>query len=156
MGQPLSRSRCICQVGLVLFVSAGGCASPRLSHRDQAQIREMLEAQDRAWNEGDIEGFMEPYWHSPDLTFSSGGKVTRGWQDTLNRYKTKYPTRSDMGRVSFTDLEMIPIAPRAALVLGRWRLDREKPVGGNFSLVLRKEAGQWIIIHDHTSTDDSP
>ncbi len=97
---------------------------------------------------------MAPYSQSPQLTFSSGGKVTRGWQDTFDRYKARYPTRADMGRLHFTDLEITQVAPRAALVLGRWRLEREKPVGGNFSLVLRKDRDQWVIVHDHTSTEN--
>ena len=26
-----------------------------------------------------------------------------------------------------------------------------EPVGGNFTLVLRKIDGRWMIVHDHTS-----
>jgi beta-aspartyl-peptidase (threonine type) len=130
-----------------------GCISSGLTVRDRQEIQAVLDVQAEAWNRGDIERFMEPYWHSPDLTFCSGGKVTRGWNETLNRYKTRYPTRDDMGRLHFSDLELIPVASRATLVLGRWALQREKPVGGNFSLVMRKQAGRWVIIHDHTSTD---
>ncbi len=41
-----------------------------------------------------------------------------------------------------------------ALVLGRWRLQRKRdPVGGNFSLLFRRIAGRWLIVHDHTSRD---
>ena len=153
MGGTFSRLLRVAGVWFVLATVAVGCASKRLAARDGVQIQSTLDAQAAAWNEGDIERFMEPYWHSPDLTFSSGGKVTRGWQDTLNRYKARYPTRSDMGRLRFSELEMTQIAPHAALVLGRWHLDRKEPVGGSFSLVLRKDAGRWVIIHDHTSTD---
>jgi beta-aspartyl-peptidase (threonine type) len=94
---------------------------------------------------------MEPYWHSPDLTFSSGGKLTRGWQATLDGYRVRYPTRADMGRLTFSELEVIDLGPKAALVLGRWQLAREEPVGGLFSLALREDNGSWLIVHDHTS-----
>ena len=113
----------------------------------------MLEQQAQAWNAGDIDAFMAPYWHSPDLTFSSGGKVTRGWQATLDRYHQRYPTREAMGRLTFSDIEVTQPGPNVALVLGRWRLERAEPIGGGFSLVLRKDGGHWVIIHDHTSTD---
>lgn len=139
--------------GVILTFLAVGCAASRLTGRDRRAVETLLDQQAAAWNDGDIETFMEPYWHSPDLTFSSGGKVTRGWQETFNRYKTRYPTRADMGRLQFSELEVHAVAPRAALVLGRWYLAREKPVAGNFSLVLRKDHGRWTIIHDHTSTD---
>lgn len=119
-----------------------------------AQIRQMLHGQAEAWNEGNIERFMEPYSHSENLTFSSGGRVTRGWQATLDGYRTRYPSPEAMGKLSFFDLEVMRLGHQAALVLGRWHLTRDNPVGGAFSLVLRKEQrGQWVIIHDHTSTD---
>ena len=113
----------------------------------------MLERQAQAWNAGDIDAFMVPYWHSPELTFSSGGHVTRGWQATLERYHQRYPTREAMGRLTFSDLEVTKLGPGVALALGRWRLERNEPIAGAFSLVLRKDAGQWVIVHDHTSTD---
>src|SRR5947209_20489038 len=45
-------------------------------------VRAVLDAQVAAWNRGDLEGFMAGYWQSPDLTFFSGDKVTRGWPAT--------------------------------------------------------------------------
>jgi ketosteroid isomerase-like protein len=111
----------------------------------------ILSEQAAAWNRGDINGFMEHYWKSDDLTFSSGGKTTRGWQTTKDNYKLRYPTRERMGLLTFDGLEVFPLGDSAALMLGRWHLDRNGPVGGNFSLVFRKIDGAWVIAHDHTS-----
>ncbi|MFN5852659.1 MAG: hypothetical protein ACK44Q_12590, partial [Pirellulaceae bacterium] len=36
-------------------------------------IRRVIDQQQRAWNEGSIERFMDHYLNSDDLTFSSGG-----------------------------------------------------------------------------------
>lgn len=113
----------------------------------------MLREQAAAWNDGDIDAFMNPYWHSPKLTFSSGGEVIHGWKATLARYRKRYPSRETMGRLTFGDLHVTPLGDDAALVLGRWRLEREHPVGGAFSLVLRRDRDRWVIIHDHTSRD---
>jgi len=112
---------------------------------------EMLMKQEAAWNDGDIDGFMEAYWKSPDLTFSSGGNITRGWASTLSGYKQKYPTRDIMGRLTFSELNITETGKDAAFVLGRWRLERTKPISGVFSLVVRRMNGQWAIVHDHTS-----
>ena len=115
-------------------------------------LRSLLMQQADAWNRGDIDAFMEHYWKSDDLTFSAGGQTTRGWQRTKENYQRRYPTREKMGRLTFSDLEITPLGDSAALVLGRWQLQRDDaPVGGNFSLVCRKIDGQWVIVHDHTS-----
>lgn len=119
---------------------------------DRQAILKVLDDQDRAWNAGDIDSFMSGYWNSPELTFASGGEITRGWKETLERYHKRYPDRQAMGRVSFSETTVKFLGADAALVLGRWRLEREKPVGGVFSLVFRRIEGKWLIVHDHTSS----
>jgi beta-aspartyl-peptidase (threonine type) len=117
-----------------------------------ATLEAVFRAQEEAWNRGDIGAFMEHYWKSDDLTFSAGGKTTRGWQATRNRYRERYPTRETMGRLTLSDFEITPLGDSAALVLGQWKLDRSnEPVAGNFTLVVRKLDGRWVIVHDHTS-----
>lgn len=116
-------------------------------------LEAVLAKQAADWNNGDIESFMKGYWNSDNLTFSSGGKTERGWKATRERYLKGYPNREVMGKLSFSDLEVFSLGDSAALTLGRWKLDRKEPVGGNFSLVWRKIAGEWLIVHDHTSAD---
>jgi integrase len=106
---------------------------------------------------GDIDSFMESYWNSEDLTFSSGGKVTRTWQGTLDNYKERYPTLSEMGKLSFLNLEVTPLGTQAAFVLGEWHLSREaEDLGGIFTLVFRRMGEQWVIVHDQTSRTVEP
>lgn len=115
-------------------------------------IETILSTQEKAWNEGNLDAFMEHYWKSEELTFSSGGKTTRGWNETLQRYRDRYPTREAMGSLKLSELEITPLGDSAALVLGRWSVEREsEPVSGNFSLVVRKFDDRWLIVHDHTS-----
>jgi gluconolactonase len=131
--------------------------NPGLRHRyarsTANEIKRIIAEQSKAWNAGDIAKFMTYYWKSEHLTFSSGGTTRRGWDATLERYRTRYPTREIMGSVRFTELEVSELGDDVALVLGRWRLDREvgDDIGGNFSLVFRRINGRWLIIHDHTS-----
>ena len=118
------------------------------------QIKSFIAMQAEAWNRGDIDAFMEYYWKSEKLTFSSGGSTTRGWQATKNGYHQRYPTRDQMGSLTFTNVEVTPLGATAALVLGRWDLKRESaPIGGNFSLTFRLIDGRWLIVHDHTSKE---
>jgi ketosteroid isomerase-like protein len=165
LNKAATRSFVLCAV---LLLTAAGCTvhSTHICHsaacpyrpapgQIHADIEEVLQGQADRWNEGDIAGYMEPYWHSPELTFSAGGKVTRGFEPTLNHFRTAYPDRAAMGKLTFSDLEITPVCSDAAMVLGRWRLDATPPKSGAFSLVMRRIEGSWVIIHDHTSRDAS-
>lgn len=115
-------------------------------------IRKVLEEQTAAWNAGDIEGFMQGYWNSPDMKFVSGENVARGWQAALDRYKKSYDSKEKMGVLTFSDLEITLLSKNAALVLGNWALEREPDnPKGKFTLVFRKFKDGWKVIHDHTS-----
>ncbi len=119
-------------------------------------LTNLLEAQKTAWNRGDLEGFMDAYWKSDQLAFSSGGRTTRGWQATLDRYKKKYQSTGQMGHLEFSSLEVTGLGDAAAMMLGRWQLtENDHPAGGNFTLIWRKFGDQWKIIHDHTSVLDT-
>ena len=117
-----------------------------------AQIRSILSAQQDAWNRGDIDGFMNGYARSRSTIFVSEDAVRRGWETVRARYKKKYSDRAKMGLLTFSDLEITPISFNAAVVLGRWKLKRapDRP-HGRFTLIFRKSADGWRIVHDHTS-----
>lgn len=119
----------------------------------RAGILRVLDDQTAAWNRGDLEEFMAGYWRSPDLVFTSGGKVQRGWRTTLDRYRATYGgSPESMGRLSFHDVEVHPLGDDAAWALGRWDLERTGgDLGGVFTLVFRRIDGDWKIVHDHTS-----
>ena len=119
---------------------------------DRQAISAALNAQQTAWNRGDVDAFLVGYWHSPELTFSGSSGVARGWDGVLARYKKNYPDRGAMGQLDFSDLEFRFLGPDAALVLGRWHLKRERDdLGGVFTLVWQRLPEGWKIIHDHTS-----
>ena len=119
---------------------------------DTKAIDEVLKAQQAAWNRGDVDAFLVGYWRSPELTFSGGNGVSRGWDGVLARYKKSYPNHAAMGQLEFSELEFRFLGPDAALVLGQWHLKRESgDIGGVFTLVWQKFPDGWKIIHDHTS-----
>ncbi|HUL14650.1 MAG TPA: nuclear transport factor 2 family protein [Terriglobales bacterium] len=115
-------------------------------------IESVLKMQQEAWNRGDVDAFLQGYWHSPELTFSGSGGTSHGWDGVLQRYKKNYPDRASMGHLTFSGLEFHELGPRAYLVLGNWHLDRTSgDIGGVFTLVFQHFPGGWRIIHDHTS-----
>jgi ketosteroid isomerase-like protein len=71
----------------------------------------------------------------------------------LDRYKKNYYSREKMGTLTFSDLEITLVGNDAAIVLGRWHLQRAKDEPhGRFTLILRRTKQGWKIIHDHTSS----
>ncbi len=117
------------------------------------KIKSILTAQAGAWNEGNLPKFMETYWKSDKLSFSSGGKTTFGWQGTLDNYIQGYAPPKEMGKLNFDGLQISMIETNSALVLGKWHLKMKNNVkrDGNFSLVVKKMETGWKIIHDHSS-----
>ncbi len=143
--------------GASLSSRQGAGSATQKDKPSETDLRGLLSAQAAAWNRGDIEGFMQGYWKSERTTFAGSSGVLRGWQVLLDRYRRSYPDRAAMGWLEFSDLEITPFGPDAALVLGRWQLEREKDSpGGVFTLVARRFPEGWRIIHDHTSAVNLP
>ena len=136
-------------------VSACQTMPAALAPSDEAAILAMLERQDVAWSAGDVEGFMDGYWQSPELRFASGGTVMRGYEATLQRYRTTYSTPELMGTLDTSEVEIVPMSRDSAAVHGRWELTRAgETLGGLYTLVMRRIDGEWKIISDTTTSAD--
>ena len=124
-----------------------------------AAIEKVLDKQERDWNKGDLDAFLEGYWNSPGVVFQSGGDRNVGFDAMRERYHKRYKAEGRaMGRVAFSDVEIQPLGPDSAFVRGRWGLtmpDGKKP-GGLFTLIFRKLPEGWKIVHDHTSVAEEP
>ncbi len=140
--------------GLALVL---GCGAGHFSTADAEAIEALLHRQQQAWNRGDVEAFMDGYWRSAQMTFSSGAVIERGWDATLERYQTRYPDAATMGQLAFDIEEIRPLSADAAVVLGRFTLTETSEAGtGVFTLVVRRRAEGWRIVHDHTSGGSIP
>jgi beta-aspartyl-peptidase (threonine type) len=120
-------------------------------------VEQVLRTQQDAWNRRDLEGFMNGYWKSPDLTFFSGGQHTSGWQGALDRYRRIYQGEGkEMGTLEFSHLQIEPLGDEAAFVRGEYHLTMSngKAPHGLFTLIFRKFPEGWKIVHDHTAAAD--
>jgi uncharacterized protein (TIGR02246 family) len=141
----------------VLVLTLAACASaPQVRHfepTDRTAITAVLDQQVAAWNRGDLQRYMDGYARIPDLVFTSGGNVRRGWQDAFDHYKARYATDPKaMGTLAFHIDQIDAVGADGAVVLGRWELtSAQHPGRGVFSLVLERRPEGWRIIHDHTS-----
>ncbi len=140
---------------ITAVLAVGG--SDRGIAQETAAIESVLVRQAVAWNRGDIAGYMEGYWKSDSLLFTSGGHMQRGWKATFEKYSQSYSTPAKMGRLVFSNLEIRLLGDSAGWVFGHWELFREKDhPAGLFTLILRKFPDGWKVIHDHTSLEPAP
>jgi hypothetical protein len=133
---------------LCLFGSLSVVAQSKASK----EIIQVLAIQNKAWNEGDLIGFMDSYWKTDSLMFIGKSGVTYGWQNTLAHYKKGYPDTAAMGKLTFDILHVKKLSNRYYSVVGKWFLKRSiGNVGGHFTLLFKKVGGKWVIIADHSS-----
>lgn len=136
-------------LSLLLFLSVSTFAQ----HKDEQQILSILDAQTKAWNEGNIEKFMVGYWNNDSLMFIGANGITYGYAATLANYHKRYPDRETMGELTFTILKLNRISGDSYFVTGKYFLKREKKgdAGGYFTLLWKKIKGEWVIVADHSS-----
>ncbi len=121
-------------------------------NKDEQDIRNVMTVQTNAWNNGNIDAFMQTYWKSDSLVFIGKTGPTYGWQTTLDNYKKRYPDTAAMGKLHFDLLQLKPLPSGYYFVIGAWHLQRSiGDIGGFYTLLFRKINGKWVIICDHTS-----
>ena len=115
-------------------------------------IKKILSSQQECWNNGDIDGFMQGFWNSEKLVFTSlNHKPAYGWKNTLERYKNRYPTKSSMGELRFEILNLKLISKTTATLKGKWELIRQKDhPNGLFWLDIERFDNNWLITKDST------
>lgn len=134
-----------------LFITA--FAELPIKVKDKNKITNLLEKQVEAWNQGNLEKFMETYWNSEKLVFVGSRGPTYGWQATLESYKKGYPDKVAMGKLKFTILDISKIDKKTVFVIGKFELTREiGNLSGHYTLVVQKINGQWLIVSDHSSS----
>src|SRR5262245_4223228 len=96
------RARTMIDRVLFTFALCACAAHATFTAADDRAIRDVLAAQQAAWNRGDLEGYMAGYDRSEELVFTSGSKIRRGWQESYAKYRAKYGSdKSTMGKLGF-------------------------------------------------------
>ena len=143
-------------LALVFALAAPAPATARIhTHRaanEQAAIRQVIADMEAAWNRGDFRGYMARFLN-PGVVFVSRGQFQQGWQGTLDHYIRDYggdPARR--GRLHFWDIRIEMLAPDAAQLISRYRLEGGgRPQEGINTRLMRKVRGRWVIALNHVS-----
>lgn len=117
----------------------------------EKEILAVMDMQEKAWGNGNIENFMQGYWQSDSLMFIGENGIKYGWKTTLDNYKKSYPNKAAMGKLEFKVLKL-EVNGGTAYMLGKWSLIREDDnPNGYFTLYWKKVNENWLITIDHTS-----
>ena len=136
----------------LLFLFILSALGSTAQSNDEIAIKQALNEQIEAWNQGNIERFMKTYWENDSLMFIGKGGIKYGWNNTLNNYKRNYPDTVAMGKLSFDILKISRLSPEYFYVVGKWHLQRSiGDLNGHYDLLFRKINGKWVIIADHSS-----
>jgi uncharacterized protein (TIGR02246 family) len=143
-------------LALCAAVSSPALSAPqpvRGGQADKQAIIEVIARMEAAWNRGDFRGYMEGF-ANPDVVFVSKGRFQQGWQGTLDHYIRDYggsPERR--GKLHFFDIQVEMLAPDAAQLISRYKLER--PSGAQDGIntrLMRKRDGKWVIALNHVSS----
>ena len=140
--------------GLFFLVSACcQAASAPDAAAEKKAIVQVISGMEAAWNRGDFRAYMAGF-KNPDVVFVSKGRFQKDWQGTLDHYIRDYggsPERR--GKLHFWDIRVEMLAPDAAQLISRYRLDRPGAAqDGINTRLMRKVNGHWVIALNHVSS----
>ncbi len=138
--------------GFTLFLQSADLSAQNGANKAIKTVLERIELQKAAWNNGDLEGFMDYYWKSDELQFISASGVTKGWLATLDRYRKSYPDREAMGQLEFEIISADQRSKKVVTIGGKYILTvANKNIVGYFLLVWEKRGKDWVIVVDSTN-----
>ena len=137
----------VCSLFLLMIVQLATAQT-----KDAKAILQLLDRQEKSWNQGDINQFMNGYWENDSLVFVGKNGLTYGYNNTLANYKKNYPLNTYMGKLKFTIISMKALGSQFYSIIGKWELTRTVGnLSGHYTLLLKKINGDWKIISDHSS-----
>jgi uncharacterized protein (TIGR02246 family) len=138
--------RYVLLISLVLVI---GCRTGK----NYSEIKAVMDSQELAWSNGDLEGFMNGYLRSDSLAFVGSKGLTFGWQNILNNYRDGYPDNAAMGTLKFDILKFKTLGRNSAMVIGEYQLTRSdrEDAKGFFTIVWERVNGEWLIISDQSN-----
>ena len=148
-------------LSLALLATLCACSAPSAEaaaatpETEKAAIRQVIADMEAAWNRGDFRGYMAGF-KRPDVVFVSRGEFQKDWQGTLDHYVRDYggsPERR--GKLRFSDIRIELLAPDAAQLISRYRLEGGgSPQDGINTRLMRKVDGRWVIALNHVSSKE--
>ncbi len=133
---------------LAIILCLNSCTTSS-EEEDKKAILAVMELQEKAWFNNNLEEFMQGYWKSDSLKFYGSNGLTKGWQQTLDNYKKGYPTKEHSGTLTFKINDISKIENGNYWVMGEYHLKRKVgDANGVFMIIFKKINGEWKIVAD--------
>ena len=129
-------------------------ARPVLAATPAEEARNGFAQQKAAWNRGDLEGALDLYWNSQELTLVDASGVSRGFAAFAADLRTDFAGKpGQMGVYAGEVLEARDIDADTALLVVRWSITRggRRLMGGVSTQLWEPALGRWRIIFEHAS-----
>jgi uncharacterized protein (TIGR02246 family) len=141
---------------LALFSCAPQSAAPPTPDKATVlrEMREMMAKSAAAWNRGDLDGFISDYYPDTSTTYIGRRGIIRGPDSIKAQYATRYFAPGQVrDSLSFENIEVDVLGPDVINTIAWYVLARGDSIvaRGPTSLVMRKTANGWKIVHDHSS-----
>jgi len=117
------------------------------------ELQALLDQSARAWNAGDLEGFLITYAHDSATTFVTQRGPIYGFDAIRGRYAARFEPGAVRDSLTFTDFTVRMMGPDYVLSTAHYVLMRGDSVTatGPFTVIWQHRPEGWRMIHDHTS-----
>lgn len=119
--------------------------------KDEKAILELMREEERAWNSGNIEAYVDLYaaHDSTRMIYSSGAVYGK---DSILAFYKKYWPKERMGQLTLDGERLEKLSDEYYYVSGFFhvRYPDGKSINGRFSGLMKKIKGRWYLYTDHS------
>lgn len=139
---------------LLLTAALVGCApAPPPPTDPTPELDRLLLESARAWNAGDLDGFLITYARDSATTFVTTRGPIYGFEEIRGRYAARFKPGAERDSLAFTEFTVRMLGADFVLSTARYVLKRGDSVTatGPFTVIWERRPEGWRMIHDHTS-----
>ncbi|PWV56368.1 DUF4440 domain-containing protein [Chitinophaga sp. S165] len=136
---------CITLICLLLSITTFG------QSKDEKAILAVMREEERVWNAGDIEAYVNLYAPSDStrMIYSTGAVYGK---DSILAFYKKYWPKERMGQLTLDGARLERLSKRYYYVSGFFHVKSPdgKMINGRFSGLMKKIRGKWYLYTDHS------
>lgn len=110
----------------------------------EQQVKAMLKNRADAWNNRNLNRYMEDYRKFDSLRVSFNGQTEKGWDAVRDFFEPKFGP--SMGTLRIDNMKVHMVGDYASIVTADWNLEEENKItNGRMNLVMKKVDAAWRI-----------